>query len=168
MSLKKIAELGRNQWLTRLAFGLSIVSAIIAMVLYTSIDTIVNVDLYKFGLQFSPEWYDAYSLYTKLFFACLLLSTAISGAVLVLSFLNMWHSSNFKGENNKNLKNPGNTEDKNSSVEKTSKRKVFDTTCPACKRVFSKPVMMLNLVEGKPKMVSTCPYCSEVIATEEQ
>jgi uncharacterized Zn-finger protein len=168
MSAGKLAGLSHNPWLTRLALGLSIVSAIVAVVLSTSIDTIVNHDLYRFGLQFDSAWYDPYSVYTKLIYACLGISAAISAVVLVLSFMNKSKTSETMIEKDtKSLKKIGKSEEQVVSAEKPKpKQKVADTTCPACKRVFSKPVMMLNMVDGKPKMVSTCPYCSEVLATE--
>lgn len=160
----KLAGLSRNPWIIRIALLLSIVSAIAAMVLLNNIDRIVNVELYNYGLQFDSVWYNPYSLYTQLFYASLGISVAISVIVLLLTFINIEKTENVEGKKLKVSKSEIHADTGKSKA----KEQVVDTTCPACKRIFSKPVMMLNLVNGKPKMVSTCPYCSQIIATEDK
>ncbi len=35
--------------------------------------------------------------------------------------------------------------------------------CPNCGKVFSKPMVMLDFVGGKTRLVNVCPYCSHVL-----
>jgi hypothetical protein len=36
-------------------------------------------------------------------------------------------------------------------------------TCPNCKKVFGRPLVMLNFEDGKNSLVNVCPYCSHVL-----
>lgn len=44
-------------------------------------------------------------------------------------------------------------------------KKANDATnwCPNCGKVFSKPMVMLDFVGGKTRLVNVCPYCSHVL-----
>lgn len=35
--------------------------------------------------------------------------------------------------------------------------------CPKCKRVFGKPLSMLDFSSGKAQQVNVCPYCNHVL-----
>src|SRR4030042_1920383 len=36
-------------------------------------------------------------------------------------------------------------------------------TCLNCNKTFTRPLVTLNFVNGKPKMMNTCPYCNTPI-----
>jgi len=40
-------------------------------------------------------------------------------------------------------------------------------SCPKCKKVFSKPLVMLDFSTGKSRLVNVCPYCNYVLSSEE-
>jgi uncharacterized Zn-finger protein len=40
-------------------------------------------------------------------------------------------------------------------------------SCPNCKKVFGKPLVMLNFEHGKTKLVNVCPYCNHTLGTAE-
>jgi uncharacterized Zn-finger protein len=40
---------------------------------------------------------------------------------------------------------------------------VSGISCPNCKRVFGKALVMLDFRGGKNRMVSVCPYCNAVL-----
>jgi hypothetical protein len=42
------------------------------------------------------------------------------------------------------------------------------TCCPSCKKVFSRPLVMLNYNNGKRRIVNVCPYCYHVIGNAEK
>jgi uncharacterized Zn-finger protein len=44
---------------------------------------------------------------------------------------------------------------------------VTGISCPFCRRVFSRALLMLDFRTGKPKMVSVCPYCNRVLEKAE-
>ncbi len=39
-------------------------------------------------------------------------------------------------------------------------------SCPKCKRVFSKPMVMLDFSSGRSRLVNVCPYCNYVLSRE--
>jgi len=40
-------------------------------------------------------------------------------------------------------------------------------SCPSCKKVFSRPLVMLNFEGGKTRLVNVCPYCNHVLGSAE-
>jgi len=38
-------------------------------------------------------------------------------------------------------------------------------SCPGCKKVFSKPLVMLDFGGGKTRLVNVCPYCNRVLGS---
>jgi len=44
---------------------------------------------------------------------------------------------------------------------------VTGTSCPSCKKVFGRPLVMLNFENGKNRLVNVCPYCSHVLGNAE-
>lgn len=41
-------------------------------------------------------------------------------------------------------------------------------SCPKCKRVFTKPLLMLDFSGGKTRLVNVCPYCNHVLGSAEK
>jgi uncharacterized Zn-finger protein len=41
-------------------------------------------------------------------------------------------------------------------------------SCPKCKKVFSKPLVMLDFSSGKTRLVNVCPYCNHVLGSAEE
>ncbi len=40
-------------------------------------------------------------------------------------------------------------------------------SCPSCRKVFSRPLVMLDFGSRKPRLVNVCPYCNHVLGTAE-
>ena len=40
--------------------------------------------------------------------------------------------------------------------------------CPKCKKVFSRPLVMLDFGGGKPKLVNVCPYCNQALGSTDE
>jgi len=36
-------------------------------------------------------------------------------------------------------------------------------SCPKCKKVFAKPLVMLDFAHGKTRLVNVCPYCNAML-----
>lgn len=41
-------------------------------------------------------------------------------------------------------------------------------SCPNCKRVFGKPLVMLDFSGGKTRLVNVCPYCNHVLGDADE
>jgi uncharacterized Zn-finger protein len=41
-------------------------------------------------------------------------------------------------------------------------------TCPKCKKVFGKPLVMLDFSGGKTLLVNVCPYCNYVLGRSDE
>jgi DNA-directed RNA polymerase subunit RPC12/RpoP len=38
-------------------------------------------------------------------------------------------------------------------------------TCPKCKKVFGRPLNMLDFSKGTAKLVNVCPYCNYILGS---
>jgi uncharacterized Zn-finger protein len=131
------------------------------MFLLHQIDLIVHGDLYNFGLQPSIEWWNPYWFYIRLSYVALGLPIALSIFATLLSFA-------------KKTDKVPETEAKRQPRPKpvvSEERKMRDNhmliSCPSCKKVFGKPLVMLNFEGGKTKLVNVCPYCNHTLGTAE-
>lgn len=159
----------RNYWSRGVALVTSIVSAVITYFLLTRIDLVVHVELYNFGLHFSAEWADSYRTYVLLIYVCLVLTIVLSSSSLFFSFT--------AKETQKEYQKPPKT--KEEAVHEVEQRvspqsitreelKALGSddnmqTCPKCNKGFSRPIVMLDFSDGKPKLVNSCPYCNHVL-----
>jgi len=84
----------------------------------------------------------------------------LSGVVLVFSFL---------GKGDVEKRRVVRLEDKrgNSEVEAVRENHMV-ISCPKCKRVFGRPLVMLDFSDGKTRLVSVCPYCNHVLRSAER
>ncbi len=83
MGLKRMLS---SSWFTRFVLVCSIACSVSIYFLFKSMELIVHGQLYYYGLIFSPNWADAYRVFTWLIFLCLGLPLALSGLALVSSF----------------------------------------------------------------------------------
>jgi hypothetical protein len=81
MDLKSLSS---NRWLYRVLLIVCVSNAAIIWFLLSKIDGIINIELYKFGLQFSNNWANSYWTYLDLSYVILGISVALSLFVLVL------------------------------------------------------------------------------------
>ncbi len=40
-------------------------------------------------------------------------------------------------------------------------------SCPNCRKVFSRPLLMLDFSGGKTRVVNICPYCNQILGSED-
>lgn len=162
MTLK---ELLGNGWFVRVVLVLWLISAAFIVFLLGQIDWIVHNELYGFGLQFSPEWAAGYWGFLRAIY--LFLAVPIVLSVVCLG-LEVWGS--VKGRRGGH----GVIEHKPVASAKPLKKNVKEVeaqnhmlvSCPKCRRVFSKPLVMLDFSGGKTRLVNVCPYCNHVLSRE--
>ena len=156
-----LQRLVNNKWVIRVVLLIWIVSAVLTMFLLHQIDLIVHGDLYKFGLQPSIEWWNPYWFYMRLSLVALALPIFFSIFAIALSFA----KKTDKGTETEAKRSP--TPQPVVSEEPKVRENHMLISCPSCKKVFGKPLVMLNFEGGKTKLVNVCPYCNQVLGTAE-
>ncbi|MHA2324118.1 MAG: hypothetical protein ACXACB_01870 [Promethearchaeota archaeon] len=163
-----LKDLLKNEWLVRIILISWIITAALAFFMIVNLDLMIHGTLYDFGLQFSNQWADPY--WTQLY-----LSFAFLGASSVLSFfallIGFFRSKQVVVE-------PVNIPEKHVKQKIVDKRKIGEKkpkvssrvvrsdkgnmiiSCPNCKKVFKRPMVMLNFEGGKTRLVNVCPYCN--------
>jgi uncharacterized Zn-finger protein len=153
MNLKTFIQ---GPWFQRIVLLVWLVSSALVMFSQRTIDTIVNKTLYDYGLQFSNKWATPYWTYARLLYATQFVSIALSAVALASGFLK-------KDNSDKHAPKPEEKVDKSVTTrEETNGRNIL-ISCPSCKKVFSKPLVMLDFPGGKAKLVNVCPYCNTVL-----
>jgi uncharacterized protein YbaR (Trm112 family) len=162
MSLKHVLC---NSWFNRAVLVAWIVSAVFAYFLLTRIDLIVHGQLYYFGLHFSPDWADPYRFYMWSIYICLGLPAALNAIALVFSFTKRIQKvpENKSGVEQKVKPHPVTKEEQKTGENDNS----MVISCPNCKKVFPKPLVMLDFGDGKPMLINVCPYCNHSLGTHE-
>ncbi|MBS7281189.1 MAG: hypothetical protein KIH09_15340, partial [Candidatus Freyarchaeota archaeon] len=119
-----------------------------------------------FGLQFSPEWavgYWGFLRAIQLFLAVpLVLSVVCLG-------LECWGS--VRGRRGGRVvacveRKPVEPVKPLKKSVKALEQNHMLVSCPKCRRVFSKPLVMLDFSGGKTRLVNVCPYCNHVLSRE--
>jgi uncharacterized Zn-finger protein len=150
-----------------------VASAAFGIYLLTRFDTLIHGQLYDFGLKFDQAWADVYYSYVQLMYIALGVPIALSVFSIVIGF---------KRENGKTpepapkLKpklsqpqpRPAVCEERKAKVKQNSNgNSSMVISCPSCKKVFSRPLVMLNFEGGKTRLVNVCPYCNHVLGNAE-
>jgi hypothetical protein len=170
MGLKRMLH---SNWYIRLVSISWIICAISIFVVFKNMEYIVHGQLYYYGLVFSPDWADPYRIYTWLIYIGLGLPLVLSCLSLVSTFLEVEKSPVkesivtqkpmetqriYKTETRQiNGNAPRRLENGNSSGNEC------EISCPRCKKVFGKALVMLDFHDGKNQLVSVCPYCNYVL-----
>jgi len=143
----------------KVAIILWLVSAGFVVFLLGQIDTIVHKVLYNYGLQFSDAWAIPYWGLLRSIYIFLAVPSFLSGALLVLGIRKRG------GGERRTIKH----EEKPLS---SKPQPVVDNhlyvTCPKCRKVFSKPLTMLDFSNGKTRLVNVCPYCSHILGSADE
>jgi uncharacterized Zn-finger protein len=170
MGLKRMLS---GKWFTRLVLISWIICAVSILVVFKNMELIVHGQLYYYGLVFSPDWADAYRIFTWAIFLFLGLPMALSGVALVSSFLKVEKVPKRENIVPQRVGPPrGVTKVESRQIVKEVPRRVENSigvgnnggiSCPHCKKVFGKALVMLDFRGGKNRMVSVCPYCNNVL-----
>jgi hypothetical protein len=164
MSLERVLS---GKWFTRLVLIIWITCAVFVFVLFKNMELIVHGQLYYYGLRFSPDWADPYRIYTWLLYLCLVLPTALSGLALVSSFIKTEKVPEKQNTIPQRIRSqPVMVKVESRLAVRPERVENVDgdrISCPHCKKVFGRALVMLDFRNGKNRMVSVCPYCNYVL-----
>jgi len=166
MGLKRVFS---GNWFTRLVLISWIICAVSIYVLFKNMELIVHGQLYYYGLHLSPDWADPYRIYTWLIYLSLGLPMALSGIALVSSFLKADKIPEKKDIIPQSVRPPqGNVKVEPQRIAREAPKRVEninngEISCPHCKKVFGRALVMLDFHGGKTQLVSVCPYCNHVL-----
>ena len=155
-----------NGWFVRVVLVLWLVSAAFIVFLLGKVDWIVHHDLYGFGLQFSPEWAVVYWAVFRMiyvFLAAPIVLSALYFGLEIWRFVRGGRGHVVRAEAQKPVK-PLMAWPKAAVAEQNH----MLISCPKCKRVFSKPLVMLDFSGGNTRLVNVCPYCNHVLGCTEE
>lgn len=168
-------RLSNNSWLYRAVLMTWIISAMIVMFLLSKIDTIVNVELYKNGLQFSPNWANPYWTYLNLNYIALGVPVALSLFAIAIGFIpkskkvaenvaeQQPKAQPVASQEQKRKESSSN----NTALKEANEPSAAEISCPNCGKTFGRPMVMLDFEGGKSKLVNVCPYCDHVLGSTE-
>jgi len=179
-------------WLSYLNLVVCIVSALVVTFYLTKIDSVVHVQLYQYGLQFSMDWAAPYWNSVQLIYLALGFPTVISIAVLGLRLIRSRKNAtgHFAKTRTPVAKQKENFEipkfktgiavreeelvavtaeqESEHSEERDANPKSQGAngllvSCPSCSKVFNRPLVMLDFSRGETRLVNICPYCNHTL-----
>jgi uncharacterized Zn-finger protein len=100
-----------------------------------------------YGLRYSADWAVPYAAHMYSIYFFFAVPMALSAVVLVLDFWTGKKHTPFQERKSKG----GNLE---------SSRENMLISCPSCKKVFGRPLAVLDFSASTPKIVNLCPYCN--------
>ncbi len=153
-----------SQWLNRIALIAGIVLSILLMFFIYQIDHMVNSQLYDYNLLFSSVWFDPYKLLTIVIYTSIGAIMVLSGLSLVLG---LKVSKNEGSGSAKTMQPQVQLQSISSAIKEQDIDKSY-ISCPHCKKVFSKPIVMLNFEGGKTRLVNICPHCNHTLGNAEE
>jgi hypothetical protein len=131
-----------------------LLSAVSIVVLLNRIDGIVHGKLYNYGLQFSPSWATEYWVFVWLMYVCLALPATLTVVTFGLDLFG-------KGKDDRPAQAAKATPS-NGQIQTYSGNNMV-VSCPSCRKMFHKPLTMLDFGTGKAKLVNVCPYCNHIL-----
>lgn len=158
-----------NKWLGRVIVVVWIACTASTFFMFYNLDQVMNTTSYEYGLQFSTEWANPYWMYLRLTYGFLFLSSGLGFIALMIGL----------SKSNPMIKETldiAQTRQKQPVI--SNKRKIKEEkpipkikparrdennmviSCPNCRKVFSRPLVMLNFEGGKTRLVNVCPYCN--------
>lgn len=143
----------------RVVLVLWLLSSFFVLFLLSRIDYVVHHDLYDFGLQFSFVWATPYWAVLRSVYICLAIPSILSAVILSLD---LWRIVNDR----KRVSRRGD-ESERGAVKRVRENSMV-ISCPSCKKVFGKPLVMLDFSDGKPRLVNVCPYCNAVLGSADE
>jgi uncharacterized Zn-finger protein len=130
-----------------------IVSSALVILSQKGIDAIVHGTLYSYGLQFSENWAQPYWIYARMMYATQFVSIALTAVALASGL---------------SRKKPEQNDDRSAPPREEATARGIVISCPTCKKVITKPLVMLDFTGGKAKLVNGCPYCNTVLGTADK
>jgi len=152
----------------RLAILVSIISSALSAFLLLRLNGIVHGQLYSFGLQFSTLWASPYWMTEALIYGCLTVPPAVGGSILVIDIARARAAKRIptvKRVDAKPAADGAKLAASRPPMKTTHGGNPMLITCPKCKRVFGKPLNMLDFSRGPAQLVNVCPYCSYILGS---
>jgi uncharacterized Zn-finger protein len=166
MNLKRIYQVVLVLWF---------ISAVVMIFLLDNIDSIIHGDLYNYGLQMSTEWANPYWTYLRLIYVMLGVPMVVSLLAIVAGFwmtrervaASVTKQPQWQQKPKRVVCETPKLKEEIRSSDETREDGSMVISCPTCKKVFSRPLVMLNFEGGKTKLVNVCPYCNRVLGSAE-
>lgn len=170
-----------SKWFFRLVIVCWIACAASIIAVFKNMEFIVHGTLYDYGLIFSAEWADSYRVLTWLIYLCLGLPATLSIIALFSSFLKVERNPRLnlavdrKVEKSRVVTKLGSEQSRQLHLEshidkppgeaigRADNGNCVGISCPECKKVFGRALVMLDFRGGTNRMVSVCPYCNYVL-----
>ena len=152
-----------NGWFVRVVLVLWLVSAVFISYLLGKIDWIVHHELYNYGLQFSFEWASYYWSLLRIIYVFLAVPIVLSVAYFGSE---IWRF--VRGREVVVSRKPLQPSKPIGRGVKAVEQNHMLISCPKCKKVFSKPLVILDFSGGKTRLVNVCPYCNHVLGSAEE
>ena len=175
MSSNRLFNSQRFNRLVILVLAVWIASAALGIYLLTRFDTLVHGELYNFGLEFDQAWASSYYSYMHLMYIALGVPIALSVFSILIGFKRETDKApapapkqELKPKLTQPQPQPVVCEERKTKVKEVNNgNNSMVISCPSCKKVFSRPLVMLNFESGKNRLVNVCPYCSHVLGSAE-
>ena len=175
MSSNRLFNSQRFNRLVMVVLVVWIASAALGIYLLTRFDTLVHGQLYNFGLKFDHAWADTYYLYAQLMYIALGVPIALSVFSILIGFKRETGKApapapkqELKPKLTQPQPQPVVCEERKAKVKEVNNGdNSMVISCPSCKKVFSRPLVMLNFEDGKTRLVNVCPYCNHVLGNAE-
>ena len=150
-----LRDLIRNGLTARTVLVLWLASSVAVLFFLKRIEWTLVYGLFgtDYGLQYSAGWAGPYGAYMYTIYFFVAVPMALSVAVLVLDF--------WTGRKHAPLQE---CRPKGATME-TLRENVL-IFCPSCKKVFSRPLALLDFSGKSPKLVNVCPYCNSRLKGE--
>lgn len=143
----------------RAAIFFAIFSSAFGVFLMYRLDYMIHGDLYYYGLRSSSDWLFPMWTLERLIGICLILPMVVSSGVLLWDFL----KSRKKVPTVKRVEPTKPLQSNNVVKAQALRENSMVISCPSCKKVFGKPLVMLDFSGKETKLVNVCPYCNAVL-----
>jgi hypothetical protein len=155
MSSNRLFNSQKFNRLVMVVLAVWIASAAFGIYLLTRFDMLVHGQLYNFGLQFDHAWADSYYFYTQLMYIALGVPIALSVFSIAIGFKRGTDKASepapkLKPKLTQPQPQPVVCEERKAKINEVNNgNNSMVISCPSCKKVFSRPLVMLNFEGGK-------------------
>jgi len=155
----------------RLIIVFSFFSSAFGLFLLYKLDYLVHGDLYNYGLQFSYNWILPMWTFERLLGFCFILPVVFGAGALVWDFRRSRKCKlvvkHVKPVEQKPQVAP--LQVNNNGVKAQALREnSMVISCPSCKKMFGKPLVMLDFSGKEARLVNVCPYCNRILGNAKE
>jgi hypothetical protein len=144
---------------------LALVTAALAVYTLELFNNIVHGTLYHYGLHFSYEWANPYWTLLRI----VQISISLTAVLTVVNTAYVYRRY-VRTRHGKPMMAPAKIEKKVAPLSVQETEAPSETQklggmvrCTHCNRVFAQPLRMLDFHSDRPRIISICPFCNEVI-----